>query len=105
MVMISRAVLRSLRPSLPGAPGRLGQRDQRPYPVSPAELLLQDIKPVVADVPVGDHEPAEVLAEELLRRRLAAGGIDPVARHQRSGRNPQALVRPLEPPDGLIGVN
>jgi hypothetical protein len=67
-------------------------------------LLLEHVEPVVADVPVARDEPAEVLAEQPLRRFLGAPGVDPVA-HERGGRRgPQPARVALGQPCRLVRV-
>jgi integrase len=70
--------------------GDLGQLADQ---VSPAQLLLQDVEPVVADVAVGGDEPAEVLAQQPLGGFLGAPGVDPagVTLRDSSGRRRRAL--------------
>jgi hypothetical protein len=94
-----------LSPELAGRARPFGERDQRPDPVRPAQLLLEHIEPVIADVAVGDHEPAELLAQQLLRRLLGTVRVDPVARRQRGAGDPQALIGAVQPPASLIGMH
>ncbi len=47
---------------LAGRAWTLGDLGQLAHDVCPAKLLLQNVKPVVADVPVGGDEPTEALA-------------------------------------------
>jgi hypothetical protein len=64
-----------------GRPGALGDRDQLADHVTPAKLLLEDVKEVIAAVAIRHDEGAEVLAEQLLRCPLGSGRVDPKARH------------------------
>lgn len=58
----------------PGRAGALGDLAQLANDVRPAQLLLKDIKPVIAGIPVADDQPTEVLADQRLARLLAARG-------------------------------
>jgi hypothetical protein len=56
--------------------------------MAPAKLLLQHVEPVIAGVAVRDHEPAELLAQQLFGGLLGAVRVDPEARRQRGRRQP-----------------
>ncbi len=81
-----------LAPAAPWRARALGDLDQLADHMAPAELLLEDIEEVVADVAITDDEAAEVLAEQRLGRLLAARRVDPVARGQGRRGDPQPLL-------------
>lgn len=72
-----------------GCPLALRDLDQLADHVTPANLLLQNIEEVVGGVADGDRKAAEVLPDQILSGLLATGGIDPVARYQGRGGDPQ----------------
>ncbi len=62
----------------------LGDLHQLADHMTPAQLLLQDVEDVVAGVAIAEHEPAELLAEQLLGSGLGAVRVDPTTRGQRA---------------------
>ena len=90
---------------LAGRARTFGELGQLAHGVRPAQLLLQNVEPVVADVAVGDDEPAEVLAQQLLRCLLGASRVDPVADQRGGGSRPQPARIGLAQPRRLIGMH
>ncbi len=98
-------VAQQLGPETPRCAVTLRQADQLADRVTPTQLLLEHVEPVIAGVAVGDDKAPEVLAEQLLGRGLAAGRVDPVARHQRRRRDPHPAGLAFQPPRGFIRVH
>lgn len=85
--------------------GSLGDLDQLADHMRPAELLLEQVEEVIGGVAVGDRDPAEVLAEELLRGSLGARGVDPIAGEKRRGGEPDPLLGARKAPARLVGMD
>ncbi len=97
--------LDELHAAAAGRARALGDLDQLADDVTPAKLLLQDVEKVVAGVAIGHDKPPELLAEQLLGRGLGSCWVDPKARDQRRGRDPQPLLRSGQAPRRLIGMD
>jgi hypothetical protein len=92
-------------PRRPGRPSGLGKLGQLAHQMRPAQLLLQDVKPVISGVAITGHEPVEVLAQQPLGGLLGAPRVDAVAHDQRGRGRPQPARVAVGQPRRLVGMD